>query len=66
MVPDRWFEACCAEAGLDEAQYLNAIVLAGIVSNIQDGTTFVSIPNEMNHLLPAPILSKLTKPRAPQ
>jgi D-alanine-D-alanine ligase-like ATP-grasp enzyme len=60
MVPDRWFEACSREAGLDEVQYINAIVLAGIIGNARTGHAYISIPREMAQLLPSPILERLT------
>lgn len=61
MVPDRWFEACSREAGLDEIQYINAIALAGIVGNAQTGHAYITIPREMAKLLPRPVLERLAK-----
>jgi D-alanine-D-alanine ligase len=60
MVPDRWFEACSREVGLDDVQYINAIVLAGIASNARTGHADISIPREMTQLLPQRILERLT------
>ena len=44
MVPDRWFQECAADAGMDEVQYINAIVLAGIVRNMFQGNSKLQIP----------------------
>lgn len=60
MVPDRWFEACAREAGLDEVQYLNAIALAGIASNAKIGHAYITMPREMAKILPIQILERLT------
>ena len=59
MVPDRWFAACAMEAGLDEDQYLNAIVLASMLGNAKSGYAFVPLAREMQALLPKPILERL-------
>jgi D-alanine-D-alanine ligase-like ATP-grasp enzyme len=61
MVPDRWFKACSKEAGLNEIQYINAIALAGIVSNDKMGYTSISIPREMPRVLPSPIFERLVE-----
>jgi hypothetical protein len=60
MVPDRWFEACARDIGLDEVQYINAIALAGIASNAKTGHAYISMPREMSKLLPLAILERLT------
>jgi D-alanine-D-alanine ligase-like ATP-grasp enzyme len=60
MVPDRWFEACSREAGLDEVQYINAIALAGITSNAKTGHAYISMPREMAKVLPIQVLERLT------
>jgi D-alanine-D-alanine ligase len=62
LVPDPWFAACAREAGLGDAQYPNAIALAGIVGNIQTGHAFVSIPRELSRLLPRDAYDLLAKP----
>jgi D-alanine-D-alanine ligase len=61
MVPDRWFEACARGAGLDEIQYINAIALAGIVSNAGIGHAFVPIPQDMVDLLPSHVVDRLKR-----
>lgn len=55
MVPDYWFEACARGAGLNTDQYLNAIFLAGIVRNMQNGHPGLQIPGEMAEILPGDI-----------
>jgi len=60
MVPDRWFSACAADAGLDEAQYLNAIVLASMTANARSGYAFIPAPPEMRTILPAQVFERLT------
>jgi D-alanine-D-alanine ligase len=61
MVPDRWFEACACEAGLDSRQYLCAILLSGIVGNAETGHAFIPIPREMERILPRRIYEKLSR-----
>lgn len=60
MVPDRWFEACAREAGLDGTQYIEAIALAGISGNARIGHAHIPIPREMARTMPRPILERLT------
>jgi hypothetical protein len=60
MIPDKWFEVCCRGAGLDKDQYLNAIFLAGIVRNLQEGNSTLQIPEMMMNLLPKNIITELT------
>jgi len=63
MVPDRWFEACACEAGLDERQYINAIAMAGIAGNARAGYAFIPIPQEMEKMLPNSIIERLNDKR---
>jgi D-alanine-D-alanine ligase len=37
MVPDRWFELCARDSGLDQDQYINAIFLAAISRISREG-----------------------------
>ena len=62
MVPDKWFEACARGVGLDSLQYVNAIFLAGIVRNFEQGKVDLIIPLEMKQILPRLILDVLLKP----
>lgn len=61
MVPDRWFEACSREMGLDEVQYLNAIIVSGIIGNAQTGHAYITIPREMAKLVPLDIMERLSR-----
>jgi D-alanine-D-alanine ligase len=61
MVPDRWFEACALEAGLDARQYLCAILLAGMVGNAETGHAFIPIPRELEAILPRAVYEKLSR-----
>lgn len=60
MVPDKWFENCLAGAGLDTDQYLNAIFLAGLARNINQGYPALRIPSEMKNLFTSEIYLQLT------
>jgi D-alanine-D-alanine ligase len=60
MIPDPWFEACARGAGLDEAQYVNAIALAGIVGNAQTGHAYIPEPRELKKLLPQSVFERLS------
>jgi D-alanine-D-alanine ligase len=59
MIPDRWFQECAAEEGLNETQYINAIVLAGIVRNTRPGISKLSIPTRMKEILPPNIFQQI-------
>jgi D-alanine-D-alanine ligase len=59
MVPDAWFDACACDAGLDTDQYLNAIFLAGIVRNINNGHPDLQIPGKMVECLPGDIFRRI-------
>jgi D-alanine-D-alanine ligase-like ATP-grasp enzyme len=59
MVPDRWFEACSREAGLDGVQYINAIALAGMADGARTGRARLSIPPKMRKMLPEAIVERL-------
>ncbi|KAF0111714.1 MAG: D-alanine--D-alanine ligase [Chloroflexi bacterium] len=63
MIPDKWFEVCASGVGLDSSQYINAIFLAGIVRNIEQGISNLIIPSEMRQHLPSSIFNMLTKSR---
>lgn len=60
MIPDRWFEVCASGCGLSEDQYLNAVVLAGISRICGDGRKNISIPPEMQRILPQEVFKALT------
>ena len=62
IVPDKWFDACARGVGLDRLQYVNAIFLAGIIRNIEQGKANLIIPLEMKQILPKSILDVLLKP----
>lgn len=64
MVPDRWFEACARGAWLDTDQYLNAIFLAGIVRNRQNGHEHLQIPEQMAEILPGNIYRRISRVEA--
>lgn len=55
MIPDRWFEVCSSDAGLDSGKYLQAIFLAGIVRHNSQGA-LLNIPSGLMKLLPDEIL----------
>jgi D-alanine-D-alanine ligase-like ATP-grasp enzyme len=59
MIPDRWFEACARGAGLDTDQYLNAIFLAGMVRNMQNGHATLQISGKMVEILPGDIFREI-------
>jgi D-alanine-D-alanine ligase-like ATP-grasp enzyme len=59
MVPDKWFENCCVGIGLSKVQYINALVLAGIVRNKRQGFPKLEIPPEMSRILPAEIYQRI-------
>ena len=59
MVPDRWFEACAAGAGLDAGQYLKAIVFAGMARILEEGQSFMRIPAQLAASLPEAVLKRL-------
>ena len=59
MVPDRWFEACAAGAGLDAGQYLRAIIFAGMARILEEGQSFMRIPAKLAASLPEAVLKRL-------
>jgi len=59
MVPDLWFENCSKDAGLDKAQYINAILIAGIIRNNQQKKRKLTIPQKMIDSLPDAVYQKL-------
>jgi hypothetical protein len=48
-------------AGLGEAQYINAIALAGIAGNAQTGHAYITEPKELRKLLPQSVIERLTQ-----
>lgn len=61
MIPDRWFEACAFNVGLNQEQYINSIFLAGIVRLIHAGWIGLKIPENMEKIIPRPIFQLLTQ-----
>ncbi|MFZ3070479.1 MAG: hypothetical protein WA110_05080 [Anaerolineaceae bacterium] len=59
MVPDEWFENCAKTCSLNEDQYLNAILLAGLVRCKKYLNKEISIPEKMKILLPEPVMARL-------
>lgn len=60
MVPDKWFGSGAWGAGMDESQYLNAILLAGL-SRCSRKDSRLSIPEQMSQALPETIFSYITE-----
>ncbi len=52
MIPDKWFEVCAAGAGLDEKQYLIAIIMAGMIRQIKAGISLIDLSAEILNALP--------------
>lgn len=61
MLPDIWFEACAAAAGLSARQYPLAIAVAGMARLAAGGQAFLRIPLESARLLPAAVFDRLVK-----
>ncbi len=60
MLPDLWFEACCATAGLGAEAYPNAVFLAALARLARSpGTAFPRIPDAMRDIVPAPVYEAL-------
>lgn len=59
MVPDRWFEGCAREAGLNSVQYLQAIALAGISRHVAAGLAFIPIPRALYRSIPRSLFMQL-------
>ncbi len=59
MIPDKWFEICATDAGLDASQTIIAIFLSGIVRNIEEGNRRLDIPSSMKSYLPQKVLDIL-------
>jgi len=52
MIPDKWFEVCAAGAGLDERQYIIAIVMEGILRNMKQSGSCLCLTPRMIQALP--------------
>lgn len=59
MVPDLWFENCSKDGGLDKTQYINAILIAGILRNNKQKKRKITIPQKMIDSLPDGVYQKL-------
>jgi D-alanine-D-alanine ligase-like ATP-grasp enzyme len=59
MIPDRWFDACARGVGMDRAQYITAIFIAGIIRNIREGKMIMDIQQNIIRNLPGNILDLL-------
>ena len=61
MIPDKWFESCAEFAGFTGTQYINAIILAGIVRNIYMGVQNLQIPFGLKKSIPIPVFEKIAR-----
>jgi D-alanine-D-alanine ligase len=52
MIPDKWFEVCAAGEGLNERQYIAAIVMAGVLRNMQHPGSRLCLTKRMINSLP--------------
>jgi len=52
MIPDKWFAACARSENMGDAQYVNAIFLAGMVRHARQKLAKNDIPIEMQMLHP--------------
>jgi D-alanine-D-alanine ligase-like ATP-grasp enzyme len=59
FVPDPLFDACAANAGLDQDQRTIAIFIAGFARLFREGSAFISIPSKMSSYLAKPFFSIL-------
>jgi len=59
MLPDRWFEACATDAGLDEEGYLAAVFMAAMERHRAAGNARLSPPPALSSLVPEPARSRL-------
>ncbi|MCJ7434202.1 MAG: hypothetical protein MUO77_12015 [Anaerolineales bacterium] len=59
MLPDKWFAACAHVMKMDGDQYINAIFLSGIVRYLRQKPAVMSIPKEMQSLIPEQIYHQL-------
>lgn len=62
MVPDRWFEACANGAGMNQAQYINAIFMTTIIRINREGFGWFHIPMKMHKAIPRVVQSILSSP----
>lgn len=60
MIPDRWFAGCSLEAGMDDRQYLRAIVLAAILRATKSGESFIPIPAGLAQGIPRSVVARLS------
>lgn len=60
MVPDRWFAACCLEAGLGDKEYPRAIVLSAILRTTKSGESFIPVPPGLVRGLPHGVVAQLS------
>jgi hypothetical protein len=59
MLPDKWFAACAHSENMGDAQYVNAIFLAGMVRHVRQKLAKSNIPIEMQMLLPEQVYHRL-------
>jgi len=59
LVPDPLFDACAANAGLDQDQRTIAIFVAGFARLFREGSAFISMPSKMSSSLAKPFFSIL-------
>jgi D-alanine-D-alanine ligase-like ATP-grasp enzyme len=59
-MPDPWFEACAAGAGLDPDQYVVAIALAALLRCAEGGNGLRLLPPQASSFLPESILDRLS------
>lgn len=60
MIPDRWFEACARDAGLDERGYVAAIFLAAMERHRSAGLLSLAPPAALAALVPEPVRTRLS------
>lgn len=62
MVPDPWFAACAAGAGLDSSQYLLAIFAAALSRLEREGRVALRPPEALRLALPEDVFRRLSRP----
>ena len=60
MIPDKWFNECAKGVQLDVDQYINAILLSGLIRNRQESRKNLQLPPKLRGLLPAKVFEELT------
>lgn len=60
MIPDKWFNECAKGCQLSIDQYINAILLSGLVRNNHKRRNNLPIPTKLRKLLPAKVFRDLT------